>query len=265
MLFRGSDARRGRAAAALPGRHVAEPVARAREKLRISLIRGGVILPSAAIGSLLMPRSVSASVPSILCDSTARAAIHFTARHAAGGALSAPAAELARQVLRIMLLSKIKLGVVSLLLVASAATSAGLAARSLGSKDDSAPNSPVPKLVARAADPPAPAARPPDSSKERMFVTGRVLDPQAKPVPNAAVAVYGEALYSVEADWRPSLPGRSELVLAQGHCDESGHFHIDTLRTSSSRYKLLGVVARRRAMASPGLLSTPMRVNRAPT
>ena len=91
-------------------------LARAREKLRRGLARRGVVLPAAALGAVLAPRSASASVSSLLCDSTTRAAIAFAARHAAaGGALSAPAAALAQEVLQTMLLHKLRLVALSLL------------------------------------------------------------------------------------------------------------------------------------------------------
>ena len=50
-------------------------LARAREKLRSGLARRGVVLPAAALAAVLAPRSASASVPPLLCDSTTRAAI----------------------------------------------------------------------------------------------------------------------------------------------------------------------------------------------
>ena len=90
-------------------------LARAREKLRLGLARRGVVLPAAALAAVLAPRSASASVSPLLCDSTTRAAIAFAARHAAGGALSAPAAALAQEVLRTMLIHKLKLTAMSLL------------------------------------------------------------------------------------------------------------------------------------------------------
>src|SRR5262249_37636923 len=67
-------------------------LARAKEKLRIGLTRRGVVLPAAVLGAVLAPRSASASVPPLLCETTTRAAIAFAARHAAAGALSATAA-----------------------------------------------------------------------------------------------------------------------------------------------------------------------------
>ena len=78
-------------------------LARARDKLRRGLSRRGVL--STAMLAALGPRSASTSVSSLLCDSTTRAAITFAARHAASGALSAPAATLAQEVLRTMLLA----------------------------------------------------------------------------------------------------------------------------------------------------------------
>ena len=89
------------------------------------------------MAAVLAPRSASASVSSLLCDSTTRAAIAFAARHAAaGGALSAPAAALAQEVLRTMLLHKLKLTAMSLLLLAAVATGAGWLAHSLAMKDE---------------------------------------------------------------------------------------------------------------------------------
>jgi hypothetical protein len=57
-------------------------------------------------------------MPAGLCETTARATIAFAARHAAGGVFSAPAAALAREVLRTMLLHKLRLAVTGLLLLA---------------------------------------------------------------------------------------------------------------------------------------------------
>ena len=59
-------------------------VARAREKLRRGLTRRGVVLPGAALAAVLDARPASASVSSLLCDTTTRAAIQFAAGPAAG-------------------------------------------------------------------------------------------------------------------------------------------------------------------------------------
>src|SRR5262249_12864272 len=88
---------------------------RARQQLRIGLARRGVVLPVAALGTLLAPRTASASVPPLLCETTTRAAIAFAARHAAAGALSAPAAAIAQEVLSTMLIHKLRLVVIAAL------------------------------------------------------------------------------------------------------------------------------------------------------
>ncbi len=130
-----------------PAGTVHSRLARAREKLRVGLARRGVVLPAAALGTVLAPRSASASIPPLLCDSTTRAAIAFAARHAAvGGALSAPAAALAQEVLRTMLIHKLRLTAMSLLLLAAIATGAGyLAIRSMP------PSAPAGQAARRAA------------------------------------------------------------------------------------------------------------------
>ncbi len=207
----------------------------AREAV-ISLTRGGIGLPGTALGALLTPQLAS-SVPPLLRDTTARAAIHFTAHRAAGGALSAPAVELARDVLRTMLLSKLKLGVVSFLLLVSAATGATLAMMSDEPKGGSMP---VAKVSPREADPPTPVATPDGAAPGRMLVTGSVFDTQGKPAPNTAVMVYAQPKDFATNDF-PLIADPS--VLGQGRCDESGRFRIDVVRTGSSRYRSLGVTA----------------------
>ncbi len=85
-----------------PAGTVHSRLARAREKLRRGLIRRGVAISTTALTAALAPRSASASIPPLLCDSTTRAAIALRgpSRRRTGGALSAPAAALAQEVLR---------------------------------------------------------------------------------------------------------------------------------------------------------------------
>ncbi len=83
--------------------------------------------------------------------------------------------------------------------------------------------------------------RPDSPTSGRMFVTGRVLDPEGKPIPNAAVSVYARTRYALLDDGFPNRMG--DLELWQGHCDASGRYQIETPRTSSSRYQLFGVAA----------------------
>src|SRR5262249_60652117 len=91
-----------------------------RDRLHRGLTRRGVALSTTALGAALAPRSASASVPPLLCSSTTRAAIRFAAGHAVGaGASSATAAALAQEVLRTMLVHKLKAAALSLCLMAT--------------------------------------------------------------------------------------------------------------------------------------------------
>src|SRR5262249_61635915 len=106
-------------------------LAGARDRLRRGLARRGIVLSGTALTASLAPRSASASVSSLLCDSTTRSAIHFAARHAAGGALSAPAAALAQEVLKTMLVHKLRAAAPALLTLAAPVTGGGYLAHPL--------------------------------------------------------------------------------------------------------------------------------------
>ncbi len=73
-----------------------------------------------------------------------------------------------------------------------------------------------------------------------MTVTGRVLDPAGKPVPDAAVMVVVQSKLSD----RPMLAQpRRPMTAHQGRCDAMGRFHVELPRTSSARHDLLLVTA----------------------
>ena len=92
-------------------------MARAREKLRCRLVRRGVVLPTAAFTAVLVNRKAFAAVSSHLSDRTTAAAI----RYAAGQSAAPLATAVAREVLRSMFMSKVKLALLSILLLASGA------------------------------------------------------------------------------------------------------------------------------------------------
>jgi len=86
-----------------------------------------------------------------------------------------------------------------------------------------------------AADKNAPRAAP-----GRMFVVGRVLDPNGKPVPGATIAVHARKLERGGAPY-PALPTR--VPIGDARADGSGRFRIDAPRTSSSRHEAFGAIA----------------------
>jgi RNA polymerase sigma factor (sigma-70 family) len=220
-----------------PAGTVRSRLARACDKLRRGMTRRGVVLSGTGLVTALSSRSAAASVSSLLCDNTTRAAINFAAGQAAAGTFSASAAALAREVLRSMLIHKLRFTLVTLLTLAACATSAGYLAHSLASQDEPKrqPDAPRPRVAARPVDTterPAPG---------RMFVVGRVLDPQGKPVPNAMTMVYAAIKQPGGAG---GLSGkRQPSAIAQARSDDSGRFQVDAPRTSSARHHKMGVVA----------------------
>jgi hypothetical protein len=120
----------------------------------------------------------------------------------------------------------LKFTAIAVLLLAAVATGAGFLGRATAMQD---------KPKASPVDPQSPKHASPNDANPapgRMFVAGRVLDPQGNPVPNAAVMVYA----------RTKLPGRISdfhpAPIGHGAGDGSGRFRLDAPRTSSSRHSL---------------------------
>jgi Sigma-70, region 4 len=215
-------------------------LARARDKLRRGLVRRGVVLPATAMAAALAPRSASASVSSLLCGSTTRAAIAFATHHAAGEALSAPAAAMAQEVLRTMLLRKLKAAALSLVLLATLAAGAGyLVQRPAAAEDEPHPSTAsTPRIVARPDDSPRPAPG-------RMWITGRVLDPRGRPSAGASVMAYALARTSGHGD---RVEQMCPSPMGQARSDDSGTFRLDAPRMTSATHSRAGVIA-----IAPGL------------
>ena len=145
-------------------------LARAREKLRRGLSRRGVVLPAAALAAGPGAPVRLGVRPTPPVRSTTRAAIAFAARHAATAALSAPAAALAQEVLRTMLIHKLRLARSrpcwsSPPLAAGAGRAHPLAGDEAGSRCRD-PATPVAEAAPGVADP-APASRRSPASRPR--------------------------------------------------------------------------------------------------
>ena len=104
-----------------PAGTVGSRLARARDKLRRGLTRRGMAPATAALAAAFSPKSASARIASHLCDTTTRTAMNFVAGQATGGAVSA----LAQEVLRSMLIHKLKFTALTLLALGGLATGAG--------------------------------------------------------------------------------------------------------------------------------------------
>ncbi len=203
-------------------------LARARDKLRRGLTRRGVVLPAAALAAVLDSRPASASISSPLCDITTRAALKFAAGHAA----SPLATALAQEVLRSMLIHKLKFIALTLMTLGAIATGAGIVGGALAMKDE--PQKPL------AAPEPSnnPKSKIQNPKSGRMFVAGRVLDPDGKPVKGAAVNLVA----SPRKPWVAASEGEDTFtVLGQGETDGDGRYRLEVARTSSAR--CLGLAA----------------------
>ena len=187
-------------------------------------------MPGTVMAAALSPKAASARVSSPLCEITTRFAMNFAAGETAVDVVAARSAALAQEVLRSMLFHKLRLAAFTFLLVAAGATCAGYRARLFAIKDEPRrPPAAAQSQVAAKAEPTAAAPAP-----GRMLVGGRVLDPQGKPVPNAAVMVYA----------RTNLPTPSVAEpIGTARCDGSGRFRVETPRTSSLTHDLIGAIA----------------------
>jgi hypothetical protein len=106
---------------------------RGREVLRSRLARRGVALSAGALAVALSRDALSAAVPAVLMDSTARAAVAFAARDAAA---AGSAAVLAEGVLQSMRMTRLKVWLAVVLVLGVALTGAGVAAYGMRPAED---------------------------------------------------------------------------------------------------------------------------------
>ena len=218
-----------------PNGTVRSRLARGRGKLRAGLTRRGVVLPAAALSVALHPDPPLAQLSLSLCQTTLRAAMQFAVDKTAGGAVSAAAAVLAREVLRSMLMKSVKFTILNLIMFTTFVTGAGYVAQSQAASKGKPGVS-----AAAVVQPTRPAPTP-----ERMIVTGRVLDPDGKPVRGAFIDIVGRP----RKPWVGSAQDRSDHeLLGQGESDADGRFRFEAAQGASDRYFEVYALA-----AAPGL------------
>jgi cobalt-zinc-cadmium efflux system membrane fusion protein len=131
-----------------PVRTVETRLARARQRLRSALARRGFTAHAGLLAAgleLALGQAAAPATPAALVSATARAAVVFIAGPTAGGSVVAPAAGLAREVLKGMFLSKLKAAAILVMALAITVTGAGLVAQP---GDEGRPAAAVPELVA---------------------------------------------------------------------------------------------------------------------
>ena len=190
-----------------------------------ALTRRGVVVPAAALVTALSARSASASVPSHLCDTTARAAIQFAA-----GQVGAPlAATIAKQLLRSAVLQKARLLALSFLILGALAASAGYLTRALARNDEPKPS----PAGNRSSQVSRQQATSPNPDADRITIHGRVLAPDGKPAPGARVAVVAMPLPLPQT--RLSREPERHEVLGSATADADGRFRVDFPRIATDR------------------------------
>ena len=187
---------------------VASRVARARQRLQTQLAHRGIKLAALLAALCVAEGVVKASVSKVLAHTTIRNGLLVAAGGTAAKAIPPQVAALAAGVTRAMFLKKAKIAIVLLVAVGMFAASAGVLMQQ------------VLKAEEKPAAPPAvkSAAEPAKPEQETIEITGRVLDPDDKPVARAR-------LYRAPG---PRDPGAAEdeEPIALGTTDAEGRFRV---------------------------------------
>jgi RNA polymerase sigma factor (sigma-70 family) len=170
----------------LPEGTLSSRLARARLLLRDRLARRGIALTAGSLAAVLSRDATAAAVRPALAKTTVQIALHY----AAGGAVSMSIAALTEGVLKTMLVSKLKAGVVALL---ASCVLAGIVASARGWP--TAPPPPAPKVTTVVKNNALVAPR--DEPKNRtgeVEAHGTVVGPDGKPVAGAEISVWWYAI-----------------------------------------------------------------------
>jgi Sigma-70, region 4 len=127
-------------------------LARARDLLRGRLVRRGLALSAAAVGTALAKEAAPAAVPAALVDGTVKAAALVAAGKSLAGAAPASVAALAEGVLRTMFLTKLTTITVVTLVLALAGAGAAFTYRALAAEPRQAGQEEPPKAPAKPGD-----------------------------------------------------------------------------------------------------------------
>ncbi len=135
-----------------------------------------------------------------------------------------------------MLVQVLRFMIWTLLFLATVGAGAKYTAGALAMNDE--PQSPVSEQQSPVAEQRRHAS--PNPAPGRMFVVGRVLDPEGKPVPGAMIMVHA---WTLELGVSPYFARKRQIPIGNAQADRSGRFQIDAPRTSSSRHEAFGAVA----------------------
>jgi len=205
-------------------------LAEGRARLKRRLARRG-LAPEGTTLTAVFLREARTVVPSAWCESTVRAAL-VTVHHAAtAGAISTATYKLTEEMLKVMLLQKLKLASATLLgagLLAWGASAALISREDEPPKATSTPGGVVPRISTPSASNPTlhPGAL---DAVGKFPVRGQVLDPDGKAVANADIFVRPH----YEFGWTPISPARSGQKGRVTVSDTNGRFQFELDKASS--------------------------------
>ena len=211
-------------------RTVRQRLAEGRARLKRRLARRGLAAEDVALGAVFL-REARTAVPYAWQESTVCAVVDAVNHCAGAGAVSTAAYRLARGVLEIMLIQKLKLAMAGFLFVALMAWGAWAALSSRGDEPPKARATPG-ALVAQTASPlpPKPDLKPDWPDAVGTFtIRGQVLDPDGKPVANAEIFVRHHNEYG----WSPISPVSKGQKGRVAVSNTDGRFQFELDKASS--------------------------------
>jgi RNA polymerase sigma factor (sigma-70 family) len=170
-------------------------LAQGRELLRARLVRRGLTLSAALVATLAAERAAPAAVPSALSEGAVRAASALAAGTSLAGIASAEAVSLAERGLQITSISKFKAAASLLVLLGVLTGATALTRASAKSQAENEPNQQALGEAKRQVE-----------KEDAIEVSGRVLDPDGKPVVGAKLYL---PRLTIE---RPERPGEMAIT-----------------------------------------------------
>lgn len=201
----------------LKERTVLSRLAEARKRLGQRLARCGVEL-TAVLTATTLAASPASALPTGLMAATLKAALASAADEELAGLISASVAELVQGMAAATMVSKAKTTTLLLLAAALLAGAGAWACRTLVTPQPGEPQTETPATPSRPA-PGQKAEAPHKEKRDSMTVTGRVLDPDGKPVSGAKLFVARPTKAEPDSD-------SDVLLSAVGTTDAEGRFRV---------------------------------------
>src|SRR5262249_23199416 len=196
-------------------------VNRARRALQRQLARRGINLAVLLAAVSVADSTARAALPAALAQTTIRFGLLVAAGDSAAGVIPSHIAALAAGVTRAMFVSKAKIATVVFIAVGLISISAGALAHQTFAAPENKASAEPQAAESRTKEQAAPATD--DAKEETVAVTGRVIDPNGKPVQGATIYYMRHHVLRVRAYFGEPL---SPPPAAQATSGADGSFHF---------------------------------------